>query len=317
MNNRFYQTDRTKWFGRNYIGRPAKGKPLGSRDQFVGTWLYTDGGDPNSQAGRLGRAYTMAIEAVDELQGKRDQVEATGKYLPLGISELVGEDAMINAIPKVRRARSIVEGVRKEMEERAKGITLGKPSDETRKDHEEIRAAMRAMNDKQRESFLAENRNDPLIASAIAGAIPALSGVHPEVHKNIKLEQLKREHGDAISELDDLNELLEKASRATAVSRNELRRIVGVEPDIFEKIAEAGERNNGELPYRVEQVVQNGQVIEVSKVYDYSAQRWRNATADEITTTASQNILANGRTDFLSAPPEGKVQWLKANRGAA
>jgi hypothetical protein len=185
-------------------------------------------------------------------------------------------------LPALRRARTVVEKVKADIAAKATSLTLPKPSDDERKEQEEIRSAMRVMNPAQRAEFLKANRQTPAVAAAIAGAIPALSGLHPSIDTAIVNEQLERHHGETIGELRDLGEVVATAERIVTAARDELRETIGVDRDIFENIAKAAEANNGELPFRVETQLQNGKPVDVCRVYDFEARRWRDAKPEEI-----------------------------------
>jgi hypothetical protein len=76
------------------------------------------------------------------------------------------------------------------------------------------------------------------------------------------------------------------------LGRDELREIVGCDRQIFESIAQAAEANNGELPFRVETQVLDGKAVDICKVYDFAAKRWRDAKPEEITATHKSSAAA-------------------------
>jgi len=125
------------------------------------------------------------------------------------------------------------------------------------------------------------------VASAIANAIPALSGVHPDVHRNIAAEQLLRERSPEIEELDSLSEVLNLAADVSGKARNELRHIIGCSPQVFDEIAKVAEANDGRAPMRRELRVVGGEQVEIPRVYDIDQKVWRDATADEIRSFAA------------------------------
>lgn len=277
--NRFYQTDRSKWTGRGYIGPVASEN---ARDKKRIAHFIFDGPE-GSPVARLRAAYIDGLAIVDELLKKRDEVTATRRFTPLGVSEALGEHALTDSIPKLRRARAAVDKIKAELTDRASKLTLTAPNDQQRKEHEEIRSVMRGMSPQQRDAFVRENLMNPSVAAAIAGAIPALSGVSSMMHQTIIAEQLEREHGEALGELRDLDEVVRVAETAVGKAREELRETIGVDRATFEKIAEIGEANGGELPFRIEtEIGPDQKPVETAKVFDFAAKRWRNATPDEI-----------------------------------
>jgi len=277
--NRFYLNDQTKWIGR------IRFSPGEDAARVVTPWAYSDGGDPAGPLAKGREAYLAAFEVVDGLRGKREQVEATARFTALGVQEALADLALTDSLPKLRRAKGSIEKVKSELAERRAKLTLTKPNDEQRKEQEEIRAALRAMTDQQRDAFLKENRSNPVVASAIANAIPVLSGVHSEAHRNIVAEQLVREHGESYGEISDIESALKTSERAVDLARGELREIIGIAPAMFEEIAKVAESNGGELPFRVETQIVDGKARDICKVYDFAAQRWRDAKPEEISTS--------------------------------
>jgi hypothetical protein len=276
MPNRFLSPDQAKWFGPTHISG-GQFDPAKRISKFI-----FDGPD-GSPVAKLRSAYVGAIEAVSTLRAKRREAEGSKRFTPLGISEHVAEHAMTENIPALRRARATVEKVKGEITDRRSKLTLARPTDEQRKDHEEIRAAMRGMSAEQRTAFLATNRQNPTVAAAIAHArIPALVGLDPLVHSHIVSEQIEREHGEAIAEIADLEEVVGVVDRVTGLARDELRETIGCNSKIFEDVARVGEAGDGELPFRIETREIGGETKEVCRVYDMAARTWRDASPDEI-----------------------------------
>jgi hypothetical protein len=274
MPNRFYTENKENWFGPTHLGQGMKPEKRVTKFVFDGP--------PESQIPKLRASYEAAINAVSGLRTKRDSAEATGQFTPLGVTEKLAQEAVTNELPAIKRARVVTEKIKAEIAEKRAGLTLAKPTDEQHREHAEIRAAMRAMRSAERHEFLRTNRADPTVAAAIAGAIPALSGVDPAVRQNIAREALQREHGAVLDELADLEEVAEIVEKVTKLAREEVREILGINKEVFESIARAGEHGGGELPLRMESRVIDGKRIEVCRVYDIAAKEWRDATPEEI-----------------------------------
>ncbi|WP_146159797.1 hypothetical protein [Bradyrhizobium sp. MOS002] len=272
--NRYFTSDEAKWAGPSHI---APGKRPEKR---IGRFVY-DGPD-DSPIAKLRASYESAIAAVDTLRTKRGETEKSGQFTPLGVTEQLARGAVTDEIPALRRARAAVDKVKADIAERRGSLKLAKPTPEQIEEHKEIRTAMRMMGREQREAFLKEHRTDPTVAAAIVNAIPALSGVDPLIRQHIAHEQLQREHGEALSEIADLEEVALVVDEVTGKARNELREIIGTSREVFESIAKVGEARNGELPMKVEQRLINGQQVEVCRVFDMAAREWRDASADEV-----------------------------------
>jgi hypothetical protein len=287
VTNRFYTPDKTKWTGRTHIG-PGPGDNRGKRIS-----LFIFDGPQDSLVARLRSAHSLGLEAVDRLRERRAALAAGGRHTELGMKQEVADDAMKDAIPKMRRARAMVEKVEAEITERAAKLTLAKPDAEQRKDHEEIRTAMRGMTPDQRNQFLSQNRHDPVVAAAIVNGIPALSGVDQLTHSNIRAEQIQLQHGEALGEVADLKEVLSVVDKVVTLGRDELREIVGVDKKIFEEIASVAERNGGRLPFKVDsEVGQDGKPVEIARVLDLETKTWRRATSEEIMSSRSDAAAA-------------------------
>src|SRR5436190_1373437 len=153
MANRYITEDRAAWFGPTHIGDgPYNPKKRVSKFMFAG--------EEGSPVAKLRASYEAAVEAGRDLRQQRTKVEATGKYLPLGITEVLAKHATEDSIPKLRRAKASVEKIKLEIADRRSKLTVPKPSEDQRRDFEEVRAAMRSMAPADRERFLKENRTD-------------------------------------------------------------------------------------------------------------------------------------------------------------
>ncbi|MDI2103936.1 hypothetical protein [Bradyrhizobium sp. Mp64] len=284
MANRFLSSDQTKWFGPTHIG-PAPAGRTDNGAKRISKFIFE--GPEGSPIAKLRSSYETAIGAVTGLRKKRDETESTGQYTSLGISEQLAKSAVTDEIPALKRARAAVDKIKGEIAEKRSGLKLTKPTDEQQRELAEIRSAMRGMSTEQRETFVKQNRSDPTVAAAIAHAIPALSGVDPLVRQHIAEEQLKREHGDVLGELADLEEVVSVVDKVTSVARAELREIMGTTPEIFEQVAKVGEHRDGEMPFKVETRVIEGRAVDVCRVYDMAAKEWRDASNEEISGRAA------------------------------
>lgn len=280
MANKFYTRDTNKWVKKSRL-RPGQELSLDPA-KFIGYFAFDPDLDPSGVVAKAKAAYVASFEVVDGLRSKRGELEASKKFTALGLQEQLGDAALKESLPALKRARVEIEKLQNEIKDKRSKITLAKPTDEQRKDQEEIRAAMRAMTPAQRDQFLAENRSNPIVASAVANAIPALSGVHAKVHENIAAEQLHRERGEEIDELDGLTEVLNLAADVSGKARAELHSVIGCTREVFDEIAKVAEANGGRAPMRGELRVVGGQEVEIPRVYDIDRKVWRDATADEI-----------------------------------
>jgi hypothetical protein len=280
MASKYYTRDTSKWVKKSSL-RPG-GEPTTDLSKFIGYFCFDPDLDASGTVAKARGAYAAAFEIVDGLRAKRGELESSKKFTPLGLQEQLGDAALKEALPALKRSRVEIEKLQAEIAERRRKVTLAKPSEDQRHEQEEIRSAMRAMTPAQRDQFLADNRGNPVVASAIANAIPALSGVHVKVHENIFAEQLLRERGEEVEELDGLTEVLNLAADVSDKARAELQAVIGCSREIFEEIAKAAEANGGRGPMRRELRVVGGEEVEIPRVYDIERKIWRDATADEI-----------------------------------
>jgi hypothetical protein len=281
MANRFLTNDQTKWYGPTHISG-------GQYDPAKRISKFAFDAPDGSPVAKLRTAYVGAVDAVSSLRAKRRETEGSKLYTPLGVSERIAEHAMTENIPALRRARAAAERVKTEIADRRSKLTLAKPSDEQRRDHEEIRAAMRAMAPEARAKFIDSNRQNPVVVAAIVhSSIPALAGLDSIQHQNIVNEQLQREHGETLEELADLEEVVGVVDRVTGLAREEMREIIGVSRDVFETVAKVGEAGDGELPFRIEKREIDGETKEICRIFDMAAKTWRDASPDEIQKVAA------------------------------
>ncbi|WOH55047.1 hypothetical protein [Bradyrhizobium sp. BWC-3-1] len=281
MANRFLSPDPSRWTGPTHLGSGPY-----SSSKRVSKFVFD--GPTGSSVAKLRTAYVGAIDAVNTLRTKRQETDKSKRFTPLGTSEHVAEHAMTDNIPALRRARATAEKIKAEIADTRSKLTLAKPTDEQRRDHEEIRAAMRSMTADQRAKFIDGNRQNPLVVGAIAHAsIPELIGMSQHHHKMIVDDQMQQEHGETLAELADLEEVVGVVDRLTNLARDEMREIIGVSKDVFESVARVGEAGDGELPFRVEERQIGGETKEICRIYDFAAKQWRDASADEIQKVAA------------------------------
>lgn len=284
MASKFYTTDSAKWRGRFDI---VPGKTGDRAKRLVGKWCFDVEADKTGTLAKLETAYSAALDALDRTREAKEQIVATGKYTPLGVTEAVGKHAVEDTLPALRRARATLEKVRNELDDKRANLGLPAPKDENeRRAHEEIRAALRAMPADARAKMVNENRNDPTFAAAIAGGLPVLSGVSPVTHANIKNDVMRAAHAETFDLIDALAEPLEMVDRATELGREAIRETLGLDRAVFAELARVAEANDGELPFRVQREVIGGKLVEIGEVYDGVQKTWRRATADEIARAA-------------------------------
>jgi hypothetical protein len=278
MTNRFYTNDSTKWIGPTHIG-PG---PADNQAKRIVKFVYD--GPAGSPVAAAREAYSNALAVVDDLRAMREQVTATGKYLPLGISEALAKHAVENNLPKLRQARAAIDKIKTDISERKSKLAPTRPDPADvrgESQRREMRQRLASMTPAQRTDFVNKNRHNPDLIAAIIDAPAIYSGVDELTHRNLITEQVQREHKETIAELDDLAEAVNITDKVVSLSRDELREIIGVDRNTFEKIASVAESNAGKLPFRVDREVVDGNVVEIARVLDMQTKSWRRATPEE------------------------------------
>ncbi len=275
MTRKFYARDTSKWIKRLSLGNSAAP---------ISFFHFDPDLDASGTVAKAKDAYLKACEVVDGLRTKRSELEASKRYTSLGVSEQLGDAALTDALPALRRAKAAMEKIAHEIKERRAGLKLTKPdqSDEARELRAEMRKRLADMPAEARQKFITAHRDNPLVVQAIVTAPAVLSGVDETMHANMLDEAMRREHGDALDEIESLEEVLKVTVDVTDKARREVRSIIGCSDEVFDEIAKAAEANDGRAPMRRELRVVGGQEIEIPRVFDLERKLWRDASAEEI-----------------------------------
>lgn len=278
--NKFATPDKAKWITKLSVRPNSNGA-----EHRVHFFYFDPELDATGTIAKARDAYLKAFEVVDGLRARRGELEATKQYTPLGLQEQLGDAALKDALPALKRSRVVLDKLQAEMAGRRSKITLAKPDPADtigEMQRGEMRKRLAEMSDEARRKFVLEHRDDPAVVQAIVHAPAVLSGTHDVQYKNIVAEQLHREHGETLEELDALDEVLKTAADTADKARTEMRSIIGCAPEVFDQIAKIAEANGGRAPMRRELRVVGGQGIEIPRVYDIDRKVWRDARADEI-----------------------------------
>lgn len=275
--NKFATDESTKWEKKISV------RPNG--EEHLHFFIYDPELDQSGMVAKARDAYLKAFQVVDGLRAKRRELEAAKLYTSLGLSERLGETAMTDALPSLRRARAEIEKLQAGLDERRAKLVLARPNPADtigEMQRAEMRKRLAEMPDEARNIYVALHRDEPALVQAIIHAPPLLSGVGDEQYANLTGEQLCREHGPEIEELEALDEVLKTASDMSDKARAELRSVIGCSSNVFDEIAKVAEANDGRAPMRRELRVVAGQEVEIPRVYDIDRKVWRDASAAEI-----------------------------------
>jgi hypothetical protein len=281
--NKFYSQDTSKWVTKSRLRPGVEFSAVPSK--FVGYFCYDPDADPSGMVAKAKAAYEASFAVVEGLRTKRNDLEASKQYTPLGLQEQIGDAALKEALPALKRSRVEIEKLQAGISERRSKVTLAKPDPADtigEMQRAEMRKRIAEMPGEARIKFVNEHRGDPAVVQAIVHAPAVLSGLADVVHNNIVAEQLQRERGEEIEELDGLAEVLNLAADVTGKARAELQSVIGCTREVFDEIAKVAEANGGRAPMRRELRVVGGQEVEIPRVYDIERKVWRDATADEI-----------------------------------
>src|SRR4051794_13707145 len=137
MANRYIAQDQTRWTGPTHLG-------AGEHDPAKRIAKFIFDAPDGTPVAKLRTAYVNAVETVSALRAKRKETESSNLYTALGVAERLGEHAMTQNLPALRRARTAVERVKADIAERRSNLTITKPTDAQHRELAEIRSAMRA-----------------------------------------------------------------------------------------------------------------------------------------------------------------------------
>jgi hypothetical protein len=153
---------------------------------------------PGSTLSKLeSRAYLAALDAVDQLEARRAEAKASGRFTDNGIADDARQFALSKLVPALHRGRQEVAAGKKEAAERRAKLTL-RPPDPTdvvgALRRREIRDWLRGLPVEERRNYIARNldRLEPEVALAIQEAPAELSGVLA-ADRNVLLDRALRQ----------------------------------------------------------------------------------------------------------------------------
>jgi hypothetical protein len=198
---------------------------------------------PGTTMAKLKDAYVTAFNAVDAIEERKASSAKSGKFTADGLVDDALQFALNNAVPTFKRGRDAIGAAKKELAARREKLQLSAPDKSDIAGaylRREIRDRLTAMPAKERDAFMNENveRMDPVVAEAILTAPAWLSGVAESYRKQLTDKALQAQHGDAVTELQELERAIEVATSAVETGRDEVRIEAGVhDPHAFDQLA--------------------------------------------------------------------------------
>ena len=246
------------------FGDPMQPDPPLSR--AIGLWVFDP--KPGSMLARLMDIYLGALGAVDEVETRRSEAKASGRFTDAGVSTDVLGFAAGTLAPRLYRYRQTIEEARHETKARREKLTL--PAADKTDAAGQMRRLWKldqfnAMSNEERNSYIAKNlgKLDPELVQAFFEA-PEYSKILPSDLAQIRDRALRAQHGDdAVDELEEVDRGIALADRAVRMAREELAVEAGVDLAKFNEVAKPYE--NAPAPW-LRKCWENGkEVIRVAR----------------------------------------------------
>jgi hypothetical protein len=290
-----------------------------------------DLGDPpeGTTLAQLQRHYLRTFENIDRWDAKRAELKGNSDLTATGQQRLALDYGFGDVMPDVLKGRRALQKASAEVASRRAQLKQPKadPADMAAAlRRQELRSAMRQMDNQARDKFLKENGRldglDPEIRQAILEMPASLSGV-PETTRDEFLRQATESlNADALEEIHTLERAIEIAASALEEGKAEIQReAVAVDPgyaDVDRFEARAADAAKLEDQPWLKMFTENG--VEVTRVYtpdpaNPNTGGWKLPTSSQI----EAGIIASSRDEFdklKAAAPLGAFGTGDAGRAA-
>jgi hypothetical protein len=247
-------------------GLSAPGNPVvpagGRENRSIPMWGLGEGA-PGSSKEKLRRAYLDALVAVDKIEAHRAEAMASGKLTPAGVNDDTLKFAASQLAPAFKRGRHVIDAAKAEAKALRAKIQLERAD---KSDvvgflrRQEMRRHLLEMDDKKRNQFISHNREslEPDMALAIVEMPAAFSGVLESDRNGLIDTALQAQHGQAMTDLRDLEQAIEIAESAVETGRDEVRQQTGADQETFDKQAASFDQN--ETPW-LKRMTENGEEV--------------------------------------------------------
>jgi hypothetical protein len=281
--------------------RTIRSSKPGSKSEgpVVGLWDIKP--KPGSRAEALQRVYLDSLSAVDQAEARKASALASGKLTPDGVkSDLLTFGAQKLA-PVLYRGRQVVEAAKREVADKRSQIKL-QPADKTdlagAMRRAELRDWLRNKSEADRSAYLREHAESlaPEIALAMLEMPAEVSGISQLQHSAMVDRVLEATHGEAISEIKQLERAIELAEKAVELGRGEIIKESESSVDDFNAIAEPFEARS-DAPW-LKKFIENGQ--EVVRTFEWNPATkngaWRIPTDEQL----AVGIVAESHDQYLN-----------------
>jgi len=237
----------------------------GRENRSIRMWDLGDG-KPGSTTEKLRQVYHGALNSVDRIEAHKAEVQKSGKFTPTGITDDVTRFVLSEAAPTFRRGRNAIHAAKREAKELRDKIKLqpANPGDIVGAlRRREMREFLKAMPIKDRNAYISKNREnmDPDMALAIVEMPAEFSGVLESDRNQLIDSALQAQHGEAMTQLVELERAIEVTESAVEAGRDEARQETGLGPHEFDERAAPFERKAVGPRHWIKQFTEGGKEV--------------------------------------------------------
>jgi hypothetical protein len=195
--------------------------------------LWELGGSNNPTIKQLETAYLSSLDAMDRAEARKAEALKSGKFTPSGANDDALQFALTELVPLFKRGRNVIEQAKREAKALRDKVKL-QLTDKTDVvgflRRQEMRQWLKAMPNEARNKFIDHNleKLDPDLALAIMEMPAEHTGVLPSQRDLLVDRALEAQHGEAMTQLRDLERGIEVAESAVEAGREEVRIEAGV-----------------------------------------------------------------------------------------
>jgi hypothetical protein len=208
-----------------------KGPSNGALNKNINLWELEP--KPGTTLAKLEAAYLAALDGVEQVEKRKVEAKTSGRFTDEGVAADVLTFATSKVAPTFHRHGQAIAAAKKEAAELRGKLKL-RPVDKTdlvgAMRRAEIRSWLRAMPADERNRYISKTlaTMDGETALAIREMPPEMTGVLGSHREQLIDLALQAQHGEAITELQDLERGIEVADRALTAAREEIAHESGV-----------------------------------------------------------------------------------------
>jgi hypothetical protein len=170
---------------------------------------------------------TAAFGIAGRFAERVAEIRADNKLSPAGKAEAVREVLRTGFGAHLKQLQEKTKRARDHVAAQRAGLMKLPPPDNqiVIMQQQEIRSWMRSLPEFQRCQIAVDPKTDPAIREAIIHALPALSGLTPDIHGTAVTAAVEAMHGPKLRELDDLEEAIANTDAAIQIAGMEMHRV--------------------------------------------------------------------------------------------